>query len=479
MIDPHPVQNPALGVVGQMQDGMRSPPVTISKKAKKAKAKREQVRLDREEQERKREIDNERIFEAGQRECVEKDKEHARLQADRVKQEEEYRLQMEAQRLESERQLNEKQVELTVELQKLAERHASKVAAAEQKLNALTASHCLDLEELRTHMQADMDSRENAWHIDKERLRHALQESADMVSILEERVEQLTADVARGEDKFSKAQQSLQSSNEQLSDLTRQNEDLVAKVTALTQTAEDYKARNKQLQMTSAGESDMRRELSKLQEDVREKDASLAAFRVEGQALAKKQVLMHSPHVSVLMTLSLQSDMEKNVRNSRKEVREKEAEIAKLKEVRDQYVKTIEEMQDVIRQNEAAAVSSQKQMSVMQAVSQASQDKITKLEADIQSMAEEIASQRRAMESAWNENSELKRKVTDLKAEKEDLRGQLGMGASKANETESFRRDLEQREAILRATNKQLQELNETRRRWQEAITSREALASE
>ena len=74
----------------------------------------------------------------------------------------------------------------------------------------------------------------------------------------------------------------------------------------------------------------------------------------------------------------------------------------------------------------------------------------------------------------------------------------IALGANKANETESFRRDLEQREAILRATNKQLQdslqrqmnessireermreELSETRRRWQEAISSREALASE
>ena len=51
------------------------------------------------------------------------------------------------------------------------------------------------------------------------------------------------------------------------------------------------------------------------------------------------------------------------MRSSRKEVREKETEIAKLKEVRDQYVKTIEEMQDVIRQHEATAASGQKQLS--------------------------------------------------------------------------------------------------------------------
>jgi hypothetical protein len=65
-------------------------------------------------------------------------------------------------------------------------------------------------------------------------------------------------------------------------------------------------------------------------------------------------------------------------------------------------------------------------------------------------------------------------------------------------ETESSRRDVEQREAVLRATSRQLQEslqrqmheaagreerlrdeVNEMRKRWQEAIVSRETLASE
>ena len=65
----------------------------------------------------------------------------------------------------------------------------------------------------------------------------------------------------------------------------------------------------------------------------------------------------------------------------------------------------------------------------MQAVSQASQDRITKLEAELQSVSEEMASQRRALESAWSENNELKRMVAELKTEKEDLRGQIGMGS--------------------------------------------------
>lgn len=71
-------------------------------------------------------------------------------------------------------------------------------------------------------------------------------------------------------------------------------------------------------------------------------------------------------------------------------------------------------------------------------------------------------------------------------------------GVSKVMETESSRRDVEQREAVLRATNKQLQdslqrqmteassreerlrdEINEMRKRWQEAIASRENLSYE
>lgn len=144
-----------------------------------------------------------------------------------------------------------------------------------------------------------------------------------------------------------------------------------------------------------------------------------------------------------------QSEMEKNVRKSRQEVRERDNEITKLKDVRDQYVKTIEEMQDVIRQHEAASASGQKQMSgryimfcvyyvfliqsstviiVMQAVSQASQDKISKLEAEISTIREELTSQRRALESSWSDNSELKRTISEIQAEKDELRGKLGQG---------------------------------------------------
>lgn len=53
--------------------------------------------------------------------------------------------------------------------------------------------------------------------------------------------------------------------------------------------------------------------------------------------------------------------MEKNIRKSRGEVREKELEIGKLKEKCDQHLKTIEELREVIRQHETNSNSLQKQ----------------------------------------------------------------------------------------------------------------------
>ncbi|RYH18918.1 hypothetical protein EON65_26725 [archaeon] len=88
--------------------------------------------------------------------------------------------------------------------------------------------------------------------------------------------------------------------------------------------------------------------------------------------------------------------------------------------------------------------------------------------------------------------------IIELKAERDDLRKQLGEGTSKVMETESNKRDIEQREAVLRATSRQLEdtlkqsmadhnqreerlrsELNAMQKRWQEAILAREQLASE
>ena len=237
----------------------------------------------------------------------------------------------------------------------------------------------------------------------------------------------------------------------------------------------------RQGQVNSASEGELKKQLQRAQEIMKEKEERLALFEQEGQNLAKKQ-----------------SEMEKVVRTTKAEVKKRDGDIAKLKESKEQLVKAIEEMQDLVRKNELEASSATKSLSAMQAVSQASTDKLSRLEGDITSKADELSSQRRAMETAWAENNESKRLVAELRADRDDLRRQIGLGTSKVMETESSRRDIEQREAVLRATNKQLQdslqrqmqessvreerlrdEVGEMRKRWQEAITSRETLSSE
>ena len=190
--------------------------------------------------------------------------------------------------------------------------------------------------------------------------------------------------------------------------------------------------------------------------------------------------------------------MEKEVLKTKTIIKEKEQEIMKLKDSREQLMKAIEEMQELVRKNESEASNATKSLNAMQAVSHASTDKLAKLEGELAAKLGEIASQKTALETAWSDNGELKRALAELKADRDDLRKQLGEGNSKVIETESSRRDVEQREAVLRATNKQLQdslqrqmqeantreerlqnETTEMRKRWHEAITSRDNLAAE
>lgn len=186
------------------------------------------------------------------------------------------------------------------------------------------------------------------------------------------------------------------------------------------------------------------------------------------------------------------------VRKSKTELREKEAEIAKLKDGREQLVKTIEEMQEIIRRHDSDSTNTSKSISAMQAVSQASMDRLAKLEAELMTKSEEILNQKRALDAAWNESAELKRANAELRAERDDIKKNKDTRDEKIGEQESVMRDLEQREAVLRATNKQLQdslqrqmadsstredrlreEIADARKRWHDAISNRESLAAE
>ena len=293
--------------------------------------------------------------------------------------------------------------------------------------------------------------------------------------------QKLTFDLSKVKEALADRERALETAAKSMSDLHKQQQDLTSKVSDLHSEIAEKDARLRQLQSSSAEEAELRKQLAKAQDLLKEQNERLAAFQQEGQSLAKKQ-----------------GEMEKLVRKGKSDLKEKETEITKLKESKDQLIKAMQELQDLLKKHETDANNSSKSLTAMQAVSQASAEKLAKLEAEINSRSDELASQRRALENAWNENNELKRSIAELKADRDDLRRQLGEGTSRVMETESSRRDIEQREAVLRATSKQLQEslqrqmqeaaireerlreeISEMRQRWQEAVSSRESLTAE
>eukprot|EP00981_Chlorochromonas_danica_P005682 scaffold1172_cov180-Ochromonas_danica.AAC.9 len=280
----------------------------------------------------------------------------------------------------------------------------------------------------------------------------------------------------------SERERALESSNIKLSETFRLLEEAQEEVQKLREQCQHQKQTHHHQSTTSHDEVDsLKKQVQGLQEELKEKNGRLAAFEAEGQQLAKKQ-----------------SEMEKNIRKNRQEIKEKEQEIVKLKESKDQLVKAIEQTQDVLRKYEQDNANSSKSLQAMQAVSAATTEKIHRLESEIIAKHEELQSQRKALENAWNDINDLKKSIMDLKAERDDLKKQLGEGTSRVLETENTRRDIEQREAVLRATSKQLEEtlkqqmlesnLREERlrienqnlqKKWQEAIMGREQLANE
>jgi chromosome segregation ATPase len=312
----------------------------------------------------------------------------------------------------------------------------------------------------------------------------AQQEAKTAQATLSQRETDIAAvlgDLTKVKEALAERERALETATRALSDQHKLNEAHVQKIADLTAEISEKDARSRQTQSNAAEEEENKKLIARYAEQLKEQGERLASFEREGQSLARKQ-----------------SEMEKVVRNSKKELRDKDAEIQKLKDSKEQLVKAIEQTQDVLKKHEGDANNASKSLSAMQAVSQASTEKLVRLEAELTAKTEEYASQRRALEAAWTEATELKRTVSELKADRDDLRKRIGEGTSKVMETESSRRDIEQREAVLRATSKQLQdslqrqmtesatreerlreEVNEMRKRWQEAIASRESMASE
>ena len=113
----------------------------------------------------------------------------------------------------------------------------------------------------------------------------------------------------------------------------------------------------------------------------------------------------------------------------------------------------------------------------MKAVSQASSDKLSTVEAELRESREREADLRAALDKAWAAEKEQKRDVHGLRAENEALEARLKGSAKAAVEKAEEERDQGQREAMLLATQRQLQD--SLTRAAHEASLREEALRSE
>lgn len=222
-------------------------------------------------------------------------------------------------------------------------------------------------------------------------------------------------------------------------------------------------------------------EISRLQEQLAAQNARLVAFEQEGQALAKKQ-----------------ADMEKLVRRTKAEYKGRDTEIAELEKVKSSLEKVVAEQQAALKLKESSASNASKSLSALQAASQASADKLGRMQQELDSVTDELTATKAALAKAQEEAASQQQKLNTVTQEQALLKRQVDASQSEVLETDAQRRDVESREGMLRATNAQLQEglahhmadaaareerlrdeLQDMRKRWQDALSTREALAAE
>lgn len=121
---------------------------------------------------------------------------------------------------------------------------------------------------------------------------------------LEATVTAVEVDLTKLREVVADRERALETAASQLSDAVKNSEELKQKVADLSSEIGEKDARIRKLQIDQVDEGDMRKQLMKSQELLHHKQDTLAAYEQEGQLLAKKQ-----------------SEMEKTVRNSKKEVR--------------------------------------------------------------------------------------------------------------------------------------------------------------
>jgi len=180
----------------------------------------------------------------------------------------------------------------------------------------------------------------------------------------------------------------------------------------------------------------------------------------EGQKLAKKE-----------------GDLQKLIRDKNAKLEELEKDRNRVKKERDGLAELTKQLEGTVRQHRDQTSATSQSLAAMQAVSNASSNKLSAVENELRTAREAEKDLRTALDSAWAAEKEQKKLVHELRAENEDLQQRMGHKQEKETQDQESRRELEQREALLQASQRQLQDT--LARQQHEASLREESLREE
>ncbi|CAN0067033.1 unnamed protein product [Phaeothamnion confervicola] len=207
----------------------------------------------------------------------------------------------------------------------------------------------------------------------------------------------------------------------------------------------------------------------------------LQAYADEGRALALKQ-----------------SEMEKMVRRARAEQRQTVDDLAAARRDKAALTERLEKAAETAKAKDAELAAAAASAAASAAAAAAAAGKVSTVEMERDRAREEATAKMAALEAAWAERKELRQAVADLTAARDAALQQVRDGRTNAFVDEAGRRQWQQREALLTATQQQLQdslsramheaglredalkaEVRDMRRRWEDALARGESLRAE
>jgi len=190
--------------------------------------------------------------------------------------------------------------------------------------------------------------------------------------------------------------------------------------------------------------------------------------------------------------------MQKMVREKNAKIEDAEKEAKRLAKERHALAASVDDLTEQLQLLKSQTGDKTKSLAAMQAVSQASSDKLSTVEQKLRATREEVGDLKTALDSAWAAEKLQKREVHGLRAENEALKVRLRESTERTVAQAEEERDQGQREALLLATQRKLQgsltrhqheaalreevlrgEVNDMRRRWQDATSRSEEIAAD